>query len=125
MNDSRIFGHPEDCRSSDSERGFVKKKFVCTLRSAFLAPEQREDRVTSCKDIITKAYEDKLLCQNYYTWCFAQDPETKRQNLEWVGEASPLIFRGSRIENILINYFRISRRTAVFIPVGKTVNEEL
>ena len=23
------------------------------------------------------------------TWCFAYDPETKRQSSEWVGETSP------------------------------------
>jgi len=30
-NDSRIFEHPQDCSSSDSERGFGKEKVVCTF----------------------------------------------------------------------------------------------
>jgi hypothetical protein len=79
--------------SSDSERGFGKEKVVCTFCSTPLTLEQREDRVTSCQDIITMADEDK----NYFnkiitgdeTWCFAYDPETKRQISEWVGETSP------------------------------------
>jgi hypothetical protein len=35
-NDSRIFEHPQDCSSSDSETGFVKEKFVCTFCSTIL-----------------------------------------------------------------------------------------
>jgi len=40
------------------------------------------------------------------TWCFAYDPETKRQSSEWVGETSPrpkkLKFQRSRIKTMLI-----------------------
>ena len=35
-NDSRILGHPQDCSSSDSERGFGKEKVVCTFCSTLL-----------------------------------------------------------------------------------------
>ena len=35
-NDSRIFEHPQDCISSDSERGFGKEKVVCTFCSTLL-----------------------------------------------------------------------------------------
>jgi hypothetical protein len=35
-NDSRIFEHPQDCSSSDSERGFGKEKVVCTFCSTLL-----------------------------------------------------------------------------------------
>ena len=35
-NDSRIFGHPQDCSSSDSERGSGKGKVVCTFCSTLL-----------------------------------------------------------------------------------------
>ena len=31
-----IFEHPQDCSSSDSERGFGKLKVVCTLCSTLL-----------------------------------------------------------------------------------------
>jgi len=36
MNDSRIFEHPQDCSSSDSERGLGKDKVVCTFCSTLL-----------------------------------------------------------------------------------------
>jgi hypothetical protein len=55
-NDSRIFEHPKDCSSPDSER---KEEVVCTFCSTFVTPEQREDRVTSCQDIIAMAEADK------------------------------------------------------------------
>jgi hypothetical protein len=44
-----------------------------------LTPEQREDRVTSCQDIIAMADEDKKFFNKIITgdetWCFAYDPE--------------------------------------------------
>ena len=47
-----------------------------------LTPEQREDRVTSCQDIIAMAEADKNFFNKIITedeaWCFAYDPETKR-----------------------------------------------
>jgi len=42
----------------------------------------------------------------YETWCFAYDPETKRQSSERVGETSPrpknLKFQKSRLKTIMI-----------------------
>jgi len=35
-NESRIFDHPQDCSSSDSERRFEKEKVVCTFCSTLL-----------------------------------------------------------------------------------------
>ena len=49
------------------------------------------------------------------------DPATKRQSSEWVGETSPrpkkLKFERSRIKNMLINFFRLSRRSAQRIRI--------
>ena len=49
-----------------------------------LTPEQREDRVTSCQAIIAMAVADKIFFHKIITgdetWCFAYDPETKRQS---------------------------------------------
>jgi len=63
------------------------------------------------------------------TWCFAYDPETKRQSSEWVGDTSPrpkkLNFQRSRIKTMLINIF--DSQCVVhkeFVPEGKTVNAE-
>jgi len=58
-----------------------------------LTPEQREDRVKSWR----RHYRDGRCRQKCFnkiitgdeTWCFAYDPETKRQSSEWVGETSP------------------------------------
>jgi len=83
---------PKDSSSSDSERGFGKRKFCARFVSLSLTPEQREDRVTSCQDIIAMADADKTFFKKIITgdetWCFACDPETKRQSSEWVGEIS-------------------------------------
>jgi len=88
-----------------------------------LTPEQREDRVTSCQDIIAitdvNNFFNKIITGDE-TWCFACDPETKRQSSEWVGETFPrpkkkkkkLKFQRSRNKNILIIFFRLSRRNA-------------
>ena len=35
-NDSRIFEHPKNCSSSDSERGFGKEKVVCAFCSTLV-----------------------------------------------------------------------------------------
>ena len=87
-----------------------------------MTPEQREDRVTSCQDIIVMTdvgYVDKTfnkIITGDETWCFACDPETKRQRYEWVGETSPrlkkLKFQISRIQTTLTIFFRLSRRAA-------------
>jgi hypothetical protein len=58
-----------------------------------LTPEQREDRVTSCQDIITMDNADKNFSNKIITgdetWCSDCAPETKQQSSEWVGESSP------------------------------------
>jgi hypothetical protein len=78
-------------------------------------PEQREDRITSCQDIIAMADADKnffnKIIMGDETWCFAYDRETKRQSSEWVGETSPrlkeLKFQRSRIKTMLIIFFTL------------------
>ena len=46
-----------------------------------LTPEQREDQVTSCQDVIAMADADKnflnKIIKGHETWCFAYDIETK------------------------------------------------
>jgi hypothetical protein len=63
------------------------------------------------------------------TWCFAYDPETKRQNSEWVGEISPLPkklkFQRSCIKTMLIGFFDSQGIVhKEFVPEGKRVNAE-
>ena len=70
-----------------------KRKLCAGFASHSLTPEQREDWVTSCQDIIAMADAGKNLFSKIITgdetWGFAHDPETKRQSSEWVGEISP------------------------------------
>ena len=70
-----------------------KRKLCARFVPHSLTPEQREDRVTSCQDIIaiadlTKKILNKIIMGSE-TWCFSYDPETKRQSSEWVAETSP------------------------------------
>ena len=90
-----------------------KRKLCARFVPHSLTPEQREDWVTSCQDIITMADADKnfltKLLQEYETSCFAYDPKTKQQSYEWVGETSPqpkkLKFQRSCIRTMLIIFF--------------------
>ena len=56
----------------------------------------------------TKIFLTKIITGDE-TWCFAYDPETKRQSSEWVGQTSPwskkLKFQRSRIKTMLIIFF--------------------
>jgi hypothetical protein len=63
------------------------------------------------------------------TWCFAYDPETKRQSSEWVAEISPqpkkLKFQRSRVKTMLIIFFDSQGIVhKEFVPERKTVNAE-
>jgi hypothetical protein len=69
-----------------------KRKLCSRFVPHSLTPEQREDRVTSCQDIIAMADADNFfnkIITGDETWCFAYDPETKRQGPEWIDETSP------------------------------------
>jgi len=95
-----------------------------------LTPEQREDWVTRCQDIIAMTDADKSIFNKIITgdktWCFATDPKSKRQSFEWVGETSPrpkkLKFQRSRILIILFDSQGVLHKE--FVPEGKTVNAE-
>jgi len=110
-----------------------KRKLCARFVPHSLTPEQREDRVTSCPDIIAMADADKQcfnkIVTGVETWCVACDPETKRQSSEWVGETSPrpkkLKFQRSRIKAMLIIFFDSPDVVhKEFVPDGKTVNTE-
>jgi hypothetical protein len=98
-----------------------------------LTLEQREDRVTSCQDIIAMADADKSFFNKIITgngtWCFAYDPETKRQSSEWVVEKSSrpkeLKFQKFHIKNMLIIFFDSQGVVhKEFVPEGESVNTE-
>jgi hypothetical protein len=87
-----------------------KRKSCAHFVPHSLTPEQREDQVTSCQDIIVMADANKNFFNKIITgdetWCFARDPEIKQQSSEWDGETSPwlkkLKFQRSRIKTMLI-----------------------
>jgi hypothetical protein len=58
-----------------------KEKLCAGFIPHSLTPEQGEDRVTSCQDIIAMADGDKTFFNKIITgdetWCFAYDPEKK------------------------------------------------
>ena len=109
-NDSRIFENPQDCSSSDSERGFGKEKVVCMFCSTLLNTWAKG----RSSHILPRYYRDGRCRRIFFnkiitgdeTWCFAYDPETTRQSSEWFGETSPwpktLTFQRSRIKTKLI-----------------------
>jgi hypothetical protein len=97
-----------------------------------LTPEHREDRVTSCQDIIAIANADKNIFNKTITgdetWCFAYDPKTKRESSEWVGEISSrprkLKFQKSHIKTMIIFFDTQVVLHKKFVQEGKTVNAE-
>jgi hypothetical protein len=89
-----------------------KRKLCARFVPHALTPEQREDQVTSCRDIIAMGDADNFLNKiitGDETWCFAYDPETKRRSSEWVGETFPrpkkLKLQRSYIKTKLIIFF--------------------
>jgi hypothetical protein len=76
-----------------------------------------------------KNFFNKIIMEDEI-WCFAYDPERKRQNSGGVGEPSPrpkkLKFQRSHIKTMLIIFFD-SQGVVLkeFIPEGKTVNVEI
>jgi hypothetical protein len=90
-----------------------KRKLCALYVPHSLTPQQREDRVISCQDIIVMAGADQHFLNKIIMadgiWCFAYDRETKRQSSEWVGETSPrpkkLKFQRPRIKTMLMIFF--------------------
>jgi len=112
-----------------------KRKLCARFVPHSLTPEQREDQVTSYQDIIAMANADKKFFFNKIiigdeSWCFAYDPETKRQTSERLGETSPwpkkLKFHRSPLKTMLTIFSRLPRRSIQRIHTRgeKTVNAE-
>jgi len=57
-----------------------------------LTTEQKQERVFYCQDLLLMGQDERFgenIITGYETWCFANDPATKRQSAEWVGQNSP------------------------------------
>ena len=69
-----------------------KRKLCARFVPHSLTPEQREDESLLAKTLSRWPMQTNFLnkiIMGDETWCFACDPETKRQSSEWVGETSP------------------------------------
>ena len=71
----------------------LRKRKICShFVPHVLTPEQKDRRIAACRDLVATADSDsyffKKIVTGDETWCFAQDPTTKRQSAVWVGETS-------------------------------------
>ena len=94
-----------------------------------LTPEQREDRDSSSQVIIAMADADNFLnkiISGDQTWCFAYDPETRRQSSEPAGETSspPKNCNSKGPASRSYWYFFYSQGAVYkeFVPERKTLN---
>jgi len=104
-----------------------KRKLCARFVPLSVTPEQREDRVTSCQDIFAMANAEKNFFKKTITgdetWCFACDPETKRQSSEWFSETSPRS-KKPKFQRSLIFFDSEGVVHKEFVSGGKTVNAE-
>ena len=116
----------------DIIRNVLKKKKVCAkFVPHSLTPEQKEQRVNACRNLIEMADEDNTFLQKIITgdesWCFQYEPTTKRQSAEWLstGEPRPTKVRmtKSKTKVMLITFFDAQGIIyKEFVPQGTTVN---
>jgi hypothetical protein len=67
----------------------------------------------------TKKFFNKIITGDE-PWCFARDPETKRQSSEWVGETSPRLKKLKLAKTMLIIFFDFQGVVhKEFVPEGK------
>ena len=91
----------------------LKKRKLCSkFVPHALTREQMDERVSECQDLLNMINGDNFLdkvIMGDESWCFAYDPETKRQSSEWAGEHFPrpkkLRFQKSKVKTILILFF--------------------
>lgn len=110
-----------------------KRKLCARFVPHDLREDQMDNRVTACQDLLNMIEDDEHFLDKIITgdetWCFAYDPETKRQSSEWVGEHSPpprkLRFQKSRVKTMLIVFF--DSKGVVhkeFLEEGCTINAQ-
>ena len=91
-----------------------RKLYACLFHTPWHLSEGKIESHLA-KALSHKNFFNKIITGDE-TWCFACDPETKRQSSEWVGKTSSrpkkLKFQRSRIKTMLIIFFQLSRRSA-------------
>ena len=107
-----------------------KQKICSCFVPHSLTPEQKDQRIAACRDLIATADSDPDFFKEIVTGnetCFAYDLTTKRQSTAWVGETSPqpkkLQFQKSHVGTMLVVFFDwqgvIHKE---FVSEGETIN---
>lgn len=107
------------------------RKMCAKLVPKVLSDEQKEHRVTICRELLERLETDPNLLDRVITgdetWIFEYDPETKRQSAEWHTSASPRPKKArmskSKVKSMLIVFFDAQGVVhKEFVPTGQTVN---
>nr|CAH7720056.1 unnamed protein product [Callosobruchus chinensis] len=108
------------------------RKLCAKMVPKVLTVEQKELRLSICKDMISRIEEEgEDWMSNVITgdesWVFQYDPETKRQSMQWVekGGKRPTKARmsKSKVKSLLIAFFDINGVVHhEYVPAGQTVN---
>jgi len=108
-----------------------KQKICSSFVPHSLTPEQKDQRIAACQDLIATADSDPDFFKKIVTgdemWCSAYDPTTKCQSAAWVRETLPwpkkLRFQKSRVKTMLVIFFDwqgIIHKE--FVPEGENIN---
>nr|CAH7749887.1 unnamed protein product [Callosobruchus chinensis] len=108
------------------------RKLCAKMVPKVLTVEQKELRLSICKDMISRIEEEgEDWMSNVITgdesWVFQYDPKTKRQSMQWVekGGKRPKKARmsKSKVKSLLIAFFDINGVVHhEYVPAGQTVN---
>lgn len=107
------------------------RKVYAKLVPKVLMDEQKESRVSRCKELLGLIENDPDFLNSVVTgdesWMFEYDPETKRQSSEWHTKSSPRPKKArtskSRIKTMLIVFFDVRGIVHFeFVPQEQTVN---
>jgi hypothetical protein len=114
-NDSRIFEHPQTVVLRILKEDLGKRKLCVRFVPHSLTPEQRDDQVTSCQDIIAIADADKFfltkLLREMRLGVLPMTPKQSDRVLNGLVR-HPLGRRNCNSKDHVDNFFRLSRRSA-------------
>lgn len=110
------------------------RKVCAKMVPKILTDDQKEKRLSNCKDVVERIEKDPTLLARVVTgdesWIFEYDPETKRQSLQWKSPSSPRPQKArmskSKVKVMLITFFDIKGIVHFeFLEHGTTVNQHV